>query len=100
MAFLKAYINTFINQRKKNFEMHFLTSFPLLSLGILITTHPFVVIIALAADFFPFLGLVTTAASHTVQITYLHTIRCIGEYCLLLAYDPFLPISLALVHSA
>ena len=46
--------------------MHFLTSFPLLSLGILITTtHPFVVIIALAADFFPFLGLVTTAASHS-----------------------------------
>ena len=33
--------------------MHFLTSFPLLSLGIFITTtYPFVVIIALAADFF------------------------------------------------
>ena len=46
--------------------MHFLTSFPLLSLGIFITTtYPFVVIIALAADFFPFLGLVTTAASHS-----------------------------------
>ena len=81
--------------------MHFLTSFPLISLGILITTtHPFVVIIALAADFFFRFLVWLLQQHHTVQITYLHTIRCIGEYCLLLAYDPFLPISLALVHSA
>ena len=65
MAFLKAYINTFINQRKKNFEMHFLTSFPLLSLTY--NHHaPFCCDYCIGSRFFfPFLGLVTTAASHS-----------------------------------
>ena len=66
--------------------------FPLSLLGILNQPCTLLYCVGSSAQFFPFLGF---GYSITVQITYLHTIRCIGEYCLLLAYDPFLPISLA-----
>ena len=67
MAFLKAYINTFINQRKKIFWNAFSNFFPPPQSRHTYNHHaPFCCDYCIGSRFFfPFLGLVTTAASHS-----------------------------------